>query len=63
MRVNKTLETDNGGVTFNGELNKEELALVIAVGLNHLLMVGALPMKVLKTDDHATVVPGTETNQ
>ena len=63
MKVNKSFETETGGVTFDGELNKEELDLIISIGLNHLLMVGALPMKVLKQEDHASVGPGTETNQ
>ena len=63
MRVNKTLETADGGVTFDGELNADELDLIIGIGLNHLLLTGALPMRVMPESDTSSVGPGTETQQ
>ena len=63
MRITKAVETEEGGVTFSGELVKDELDLVISVGLNYLIKSGALPLKVLRQEDRSTVVPGTETEQ
>lgn len=63
MRVSKTIETPNGGVTFDGELNPQELDLIISVGLNHLLIVGALPMQVMKEGDISSRVSGSEVKQ
>lgn len=44
MYVKKTIETPNGGATFEGELSQEELDFVVKIGLNYLLQQGALPM-------------------
>jgi hypothetical protein len=44
LLVSKTLETPEGHVTFNGELEPNELDLVIKLGLNYLLQMGALPL-------------------
>ena len=63
LKISKSIETTDGGVTFDGELNADELDLVISLGLNHLLLSGALPMKVMKDSDAATMSPGTETQQ
>ena len=43
MNVNKTIETANGNVVFEGELEQGELDLVIRIGLNYLMQMGALP--------------------
>lgn len=43
MLINKTLETKEGTVRFEGELEEKELDLVIQIGLNYLLQQGALP--------------------
>lgn len=43
MLVSKTIETENGNVKFEGELEPAELDLVIKLGLNLLLANGALP--------------------
>lgn len=43
MLVNKTIEQENGSVTFEGELSQEELDLVLTMGLNYLLAHGAIP--------------------
>jgi hypothetical protein len=44
MLVNKTIETPEGTVKFEGELEPKELDLVIQIGLNYLLQAGALPI-------------------
>lgn len=44
MLVSKSLETADGTVKFEGELEPLELDLVIKVGLNYLLQMGALPI-------------------
>jgi ABC-type proline/glycine betaine transport system ATPase subunit len=43
LLINETIETEKGTVVFQGELEKEELSLVIQIGLNYLLQQGALP--------------------
>ena len=43
MKINQVFETPEGKVTFQGELVGKELEAVIAVGLNYLFSVGALP--------------------
>ena len=42
MLVNKVVETENGSVTFQGELSDVELDYVLQVGLNVLLQQGAI---------------------
>jgi hydroxylamine reductase (hybrid-cluster protein) len=44
MQVNKTIETADGKVVFQGELSQEETDFVIGIGLNTLLKAGALPL-------------------
>jgi len=44
MLVNKSFETKQGTVKFEGELEEKELDLVLKVGLNFLLQMGALPL-------------------
>ena len=44
MHVNKSFETPQGTVTFIGELEPKELDLVLKVGLNFLMQMGALPL-------------------
>jgi ABC-type proline/glycine betaine transport system ATPase subunit len=41
--INKTIETPQGTVKFEGELEAQELDLVLKIGLNYLLQQGALP--------------------
>lgn len=43
MHVTKSLETAEGTVKFEGELEQKELDLVLKIGLNYLLQMGALP--------------------
>lgn len=47
MKVKKSIETPDGSVTFEGELNSDEVDLILGVGLNFLLQQGAVPFKVL----------------
>lgn len=63
MKVDSSLETPDGSVKFKGELNSAEVDLIISVGLNALLLAGALPMKVTKADDTITVAPGSGVQQ
>ena len=42
MIINKTVEMPNGSVTFQGELNAQELDTVLQYGLNTLFALGAL---------------------
>lgn len=53
MLINKTLETPQGTVVFEGELEQAELDLVIKIGLNYLLQQGTLPFT-LSEDEHAS---------
>ena len=41
MLVNKSIETENGTVKFEGELEQNELDFVLKIGLNYLLTHGA----------------------
>ena len=43
MLVSKTIETAEGHVKFEGELEPKELDMVLKIGLNYLLQMGALP--------------------
>lgn len=48
MLVNKSIETPQGTVKFEGELEQKELDFVLKIGLNFLLTQGAIPMTVAK---------------
>ena len=48
MLVNKSIETPQGTVKFEGELEQKELDFVLKIGLNYLLTQGAIPMTVAK---------------
>ena len=50
MLINKSFETPEGSVRFEGELEQQELDLVLQVGLNYLLKVGAIPYTILNED-------------
>lgn len=43
MLVSKSIETPQGTVKFEGELEQKELDFVIKIGLNLLLQQGAIP--------------------
>jgi hypothetical protein len=63
LKVNKTLETPDGSVQFEGELSSEELEVIISVGLNFLLQQGAIPFKVMKESEAASLASGNGTTQ
>jgi hypothetical protein len=52
LHINKSFETEEGTVQFSGELEEKELDLVLKIGLNYLLQMGALPF-INKTDNMA----------
>jgi hypothetical protein len=43
MLVNKTIETPTGSIKFEGELEQQEVDYVMQIGLNTLLLRGAIP--------------------
>lgn len=56
MKVDHVLETPVGTLTFKGELSQKELDAVVTVGLNYLLLTGALVnMKNEETPSDVTV--------
>ena len=59
MKISKTVETPEGTIKFEGELNSEELDFIVGVGLTYLFKRGAIPFRVAE----ATSVEGTETEQ
>jgi hypothetical protein len=48
--IEKTIETPEGGVKFQGELTQEEVDLVLSCGLNWLMQQGALPLVIKKEE-------------
>ena len=58
MNISKAIETPQGTVKFEGELEQKELDFVLKIGLNVLLTNGALPYTTVKT-----VAEGKETLQ
>jgi hypothetical protein len=56
MLVNKSIETPQGTVRFEGELEQTELDFVLKIGLNTLLQMGAIPFTT-KHDDSEIAVP------
>jgi hypothetical protein len=42
MKVDKVIEIENKAVQFTGELSQEEADIVIGLGLNHLVRMGAM---------------------
>jgi hypothetical protein len=53
MLVNKSIETENGTVKFEGELEQNELDFVLKIGLNTLLTAGAIPFTTKSVDAKA----------
>ena len=46
MLVNKSVETPEGTIKFEGELEQNELDFILKIGLNTLLKAGAIPFTV-----------------
>lgn len=57
MQISKTIETPDGGVKFEGELNAEQLDLVLTVGLGQLFKMGLIPFMTMEEHDVAKVAP------
>jgi len=53
MLVNKSIETPQGTVKFEGELEQNELDFVLKIGLNTLLTAGAIPFTTKNVDAKA----------
>lgn len=60
MKVNKTIENDNGTYIVDCEFNSEEMDGIIEIGLNVLLAHGALPFQATDEEDTYEVVPPSE---
>lgn len=61
MLVNKSVETTNGTVKFEGELSSAEVDMVLQIGLNFLLQQGAIPYTIKSEAD--LIIPETEYDQ
>ena len=59
MKIEKSLETPEGTVTFSGTLNPEEVDFILTVGLNYLMQQGAIPFRVAKASEGINVAPGS----
>lgn len=57
MKVSKTFETPEGSVIFEGTLEPEEVDYLIGYALNTLLLKGAIPFKVLNSDNLSKFTP------
>lgn len=51
MLVNKSIETPQGTVKFEGELEQKELDFVLKIGLNTLLTAGAIPFTMKEKEE------------
>lgn len=51
MNINKVFEKEDGSVTFQGNLEGQELAFVIEMGLETLIHAGAIPFT--STENHS----------
>jgi hypothetical protein len=51
MLINKSFETKQGTVKFEGELEEKELDLVLQIGLNYLLQQGVLPFTLVDAEE------------
>ena len=63
MKVNNTIKTPKGDVTFQGELSEEEANVVWDAGLNWLLLQGILPFKMMQDKDKIQFVEGSMEKQ
>lgn len=56
MKINKTIEMEDGVVKFEGELSEEEFNIVVEAGLAILLRMGVLStLRVTKEDEQQVV--------
>lgn len=63
LKIKKSIETPEGSVLFEGEINQDELDLILSVGLNFLLQQGAIPFRVSKQSELSRMVEGSDVEQ
>ncbi len=64
MKVNKSIETDLGTITFEGELDQDDLNMVLSVGLTTLMAAGMITVtKEKNTIDPINIPPVSTTAQ
>lgn len=64
MKIYVETEDADGNIVFKGTLNKQEVELVLNVGINFLMANGAMPLFTGKDDEElAIVAPSTNTQQ
>lgn len=56
MQIQVKTEDADGNVTFDGTLNRQEVELVLNVGINFLMANGAMPLFTGKEDDELGIV-------
>lgn len=59
MLINKSIETAEGTVKFEGELEQKELDFVLKIGLNTLMQMGAIPFTTKHGDEDISETPET----
>lgn len=64
MQIKVKTEDQNGNIIFDGVLNKQEIDLVLNIGINFLLANGALELLTDKDAfELASIAPSTTTPQ
>ena len=61
MKIEVKTEDADGNVTFDGVLNKQEVELVLNVGINFLMANGAMPLFTGKDDEELGIVSAAPT--
>jgi hypothetical protein len=56
MKIQVKTEDADGNVTFEGTLNKQEVELVLNVGINFLMANGVMPLFTGKSDEELGIV-------
>lgn len=59
MQINKTIETPEGIIKFEGELSQEEADTVISIGLTSLLNAGFISYTIAPPEEDIEVDPAT----
>lgn len=64
MLIEVVTKDEDGAIKFQGKLNSKEIAFVLNVGINYLMVNGALPLFTGKEDEELGIVgPSTGTLQ
>jgi hypothetical protein len=56
MKINVQTEDAEGNITFDGTLNKQEVELVLNVGINFLMANGCMPLFTGKSDEELGIM-------